>query len=616
MNEVFKLLGSIVIKNEEANTAIDETTQKAKDLGDELDNAGTSADTMSGKIDANSKFGTAAVFMGNMLTTLATEAGKLVTNLAKAGIGLASDMEQNIGGVETLFGGASETVFKNADNAYKTAGMSANKYMETVTAFAAALMQSVETEEEAAKIADMAIIDMSDNANKMGTDMASIQNAYQGFAKQNFTMLDNLKLGYGGTKEEMERLLADAEKLSGQDYDISSLSDIFSAIHDIQTEMGIAGTTAEEASTTLSGSAASAKAAWDNFLSNTMVTVIPKITELTNRIMTWAEQNPETVQKFADAIKGFASISLDAVTGALMWMLENGEEIGAVIMGIATALTVGAIAAHPYATAIAAVAAGLAWLTSEEGKQKRSYDHFFDGHDQAALDALQRWVEAKRALKEADDTYQMNVSDEEYDALVDAADAAAQKVNELDEALIGLYNEWRSGQENGLEYLDVPMKAADDAESSLQTEVDGMNIESLVKMVADTSGLYAAVNATNLTAYVNLQPTGTLSSATQVDGSHASGLDDVPFDGYIARLHKGEAVLNSTNAEAWRSGGMGSTDRLEAMMSQLLTLTQQMVSNTAGGKQGVLDSGVLVGQLAPALDTQLGTISSRKGRRN
>ena len=161
---------------------------------------------------------------------------------------------------------AQSIALENASNAYKTAGLSANEYMETVTSFAASLKQSTENEVEAAKAADQAVIDMSDNANKMGTSMESIQNAYQGFAKQNYTMLDNLKLGYGGTKEEMQRLLSDAEKLTGIKYDINNLSDVYSAIHVIQTELGITGTTAKEASTTISGSANAMKAAWSNLM--------------------------------------------------------------------------------------------------------------------------------------------------------------------------------------------------------------------------------------------------------------------------------------------------------------------------------------------------------------
>ena len=190
-----------------------------------------------------------------------------VAALGTACINAYADYEQLVGGVETLFKDSAETIHSFADNAYKTAGLSANEYMETVTSFSASLLQSLDGDtEKAAAAADLAITDMADNANKMGTAMESIQDAYQGFAKQNYTMLDNLKLGYGGTKEEMQRLLADAEKLSGVKYDLSSYADIVEAIHVIQTEMGITGTTAKEASTTIQGSVASMKAAWANLM--------------------------------------------------------------------------------------------------------------------------------------------------------------------------------------------------------------------------------------------------------------------------------------------------------------------------------------------------------------
>ncbi len=190
-----------------------------------------------------------------------------IAALGTACINAYADYEQLVGGVETLFKDSADLVQSYADNAYKTAGLSANAYMETVTSFSASLLQSLGGDTEAAaKAADRAIIDMADNANKMGTSMELIQNAYQGFAKQNYTMLDNLKLGYGGTKEEMQRLLQDAEKLSGIKYDISSFADITEAIHVIQTEMGITGTTALEASTTIQGSIASMKASWTNLM--------------------------------------------------------------------------------------------------------------------------------------------------------------------------------------------------------------------------------------------------------------------------------------------------------------------------------------------------------------
>ena len=194
-------------------------------------------------------------------------ASTAVIGLGKQAVDAYGNYEQLVGGVETLFKENASTVIKNASNAYKTAGMSANAYMETVTSFSASLLQSVGGDTvKASEMADMAITDMSDNANKMGTSIEMIQNAYQGFAKQNYTMLDNLKLGYGGTKSEMERLLADAQAISGIQYDISSYADVVDAIHVIQTEMGITGTTAKEASSTIQGSISAMSGAWQNLL--------------------------------------------------------------------------------------------------------------------------------------------------------------------------------------------------------------------------------------------------------------------------------------------------------------------------------------------------------------
>ena len=225
--------------------------------------------------------------------------------LGTASVNSYADLEQNVGGIETLFKGSADKVIKNAENAYKTAGMSANQYMETVTSFSASLLQSLGGDtEKAADVADMALTDMSDNANKMGTSMELIQNAYQGFAKQNYTMLDNLKLGYGGTQEEMQRLLKDAEKLTGVKYDINNLSDVYNAIHAIQENLGITGTTAKEASATISGSISSMKAAFDNFLngSGTMDQLVETgITAIQNIVNAVGQLLPQLMQSLSDA---------------------------------------------------------------------------------------------------------------------------------------------------------------------------------------------------------------------------------------------------------------------------------------------------------------------------
>lgn len=229
-------------------------TRQIDELGDKLSSGMKKGLDVAAKIGKVAAAGVAAATAG-------------VAALTKEAMVQYSEYEQLVGGVETLFKESADTVMGYAENAYKTAGLSANEYMNTVTSFSASLLQSLDNDTaQAAEKANLAITDMADNANKMGTAMESIQNAYQGFAKQNYTMLDNLKLGYGGTKEEMERLLEDAGKLSGIKYDISSFSDIVDAIHVVQTELGITGTTAKEAATTIQGSINATKSAWANLL--------------------------------------------------------------------------------------------------------------------------------------------------------------------------------------------------------------------------------------------------------------------------------------------------------------------------------------------------------------
>ena len=293
-----------------------------------------------------SKIGSIA---GAALTGVTAAVGGAATALA--GLGTASvnsyaDLEQNIGGIETLFKGSADKVIKNAENAYKTAGMSANQYMETVTGFSASLLQSLGGDtEKAADVADMALTDMADNANKMGTSMESIQYAYQGFAKQNYTMLDNLKLGYGGTKEEMQRLLADAQKLTGVKYDISNLSDVYNAIHVIQQNLGITGTTAKEAASTITGSVSSMKAAFDNLLNgsgtidqliNTGLTAIQNIVNAAGKLL------PDLIQSIANATPQIVSTLNTIFPQILNLIMENAptilNSIGQVLMALSTTL--------------------------------------------------------------------------------------------------------------------------------------------------------------------------------------------------------------------------------------------------------------------------------------
>lgn len=285
--------------------------------------------------------------------------GKVKGLIATAGLGKVlaeaiqdgGAMEQSLGGIETLFKNSADTVIKNAEKAYITAGMSANTYMETVTSFSASLLQGLSgNTAKAAKIADMAMTDMSDNANKMGTDMQSIQNAYQGFAKQNYTMLDNLKLGYGGTKTEMKRLLKDAQKLSGVKYDIKNLSDVYSAIHVIQKEMGITGTTAKEASSTLQGSFASMKAAASDLMANLALgrDIGPSLQALSSTVFTYLGN---LLPAIGQILKGIPDILVEALSMAVRGLNIAGDNAGAIAqegVAIAIKLAEAVVSAAPY----------------------------------------------------------------------------------------------------------------------------------------------------------------------------------------------------------------------------------------------------------------------------
>lgn len=364
---IFELFGKIGIDNKSANKAIDETTGKAEGAHGKL----------------------SAVF--GKIGQLATKAGKVMATGLAIGItalaGLTgaatkhyAEYEQLVGGVETLFGAGgksleeyAQSVGKSVDEAsgeynklmnaqedllnkskiaYKTAGLSANQYMETATSFSASLIQSVGGDtEKAAKLADQAIIDMSDNANKMGTSMESIQNAYQGFAKQNYTMLDNLKLGYGGTKEEMQRLLDDAEKISGIKYDISSFADVTEAIHVMQEKMGIAGTTSKEAASTISGSIGMVKAAWENFLTGmadpdqdfeglvgalvdsidiALGNIIPRLVEALPRLIQGLSQVIQTLAEYLPSI--LSALLPGLITGATELLGALGSALPSLFM--------------------------------------------------------------------------------------------------------------------------------------------------------------------------------------------------------------------------------------------------------------------------------------------
>lgn len=372
MTELFTLLGKVAVDTQEANESLDDTVDKAEKSEGKLSSIG---EKIGNGLQKLAKAG--AVVLAATATVVATA----LVSLSTKAVQCYADYEQLVGGVETLFGAggqsieeyadsvgksvddvsaeynnlmkAQDAVIDHANKAYETAGLSANAYMETVTSFSAALISSLDGDTvKAAEVADKAIVDMSDNANKMGSSMESIQNAYQGFAKQNYTMLDNLKLGYGGTKEEMQRLLDDAGKLANQKFDLSSYADIVEAIHVVQENMGIAGTTSKEAATTIQGSIGMMKAAWENFLTgmadpeqdfdallgnlvDSVVTVadnlIPRITALLPRLVSGlsrvaqilAGYIPDMVQQLLPALLDGVGVVMVELTKAIPAVLQT-----------------------------------------------------------------------------------------------------------------------------------------------------------------------------------------------------------------------------------------------------------------------------------------------------
>lgn len=395
-----------------ANAQIDANEQALQEDGKTVVDTAEKHEGAMSKIGAASKAGLGAATdaLKGLATATAAAVGAAtvaVAGLVKESVAGYGEFEQLIGGVETLFGAGGKSleeyaqsvgksvgevereyiglnhaqgmVFENAANAFKTAGLSANEYMETVTSSAASLVSSLNGDTEAAAIlADLAITDMADNANKMGSSMESIQNAYQGFAKQNYTMLDNLKLGYGGTKEEMQRLLADAEKISGQKFDLSSYADVVEAIHVVQTEMGITGTTAAEASQTIEGSVTAMKTAWQNLvvglasdnqdIDQLVTNLVDSAATALGNIIPVAET---TLGQLGPALQTMLPMVAEVVPGVIETVLpqlvEGGTQLlGALVQGMtASQPAVSAAAAQLVALLISGLEAGLPKIEQE-----------------------------------------------------------------------------------------------------------------------------------------------------------------------------------------------------------------------------------------------------------
>ncbi len=494
------------------------------------------------------KVGSAASTVGKGIFTVATNVAKVSVAATTAGAtaisaltGLAinsyADYEQLVGGVETLYKTSADKVQQYAADAYKTAGLSANEYMNTATTFAAALVSSLGGDtEQAAELANTAIGDMSDNANKMGTDMESIQNAYNGFSKQNYTMLDNLKLGYGGTKQEMQRLLDDANKLNAAQgnytkYSIDSYADVVSAIHDVQNAMGITGTTSKEASTTIQGSVNATKSAWSN-----LVTGI-------------ADDNAnfeQLISNFVDSATTAASNILPRIEAALNGAAKLIESLVPPIMAelpslIETVLPqLAQSAVNIVQTLVTGISANAAQLIDSAIQIITVLGNgIYQMLPTVAQSALQIVLTLVSKLNEnlpqmLDTAGHMLIAFVEgvSEHLPDIMLAAASIV----ETLLTYF----------IEHLpDIVEGAMQMGDAVIDGIIDGISAawDSLVSWF---NGLWDNLFG-NRSVNVDVNSSGT-------DGSHAGGLDYVPYNNYVANLHRGEMVLTSEEATHYRKG--------------------------------------------------------------
>ena len=467
--DIFKLVGRVMVDSRDAQDSIAKTDSKALGM----------AKTLGKGITTAAKWGAA----------LAGAATTAAVAISKQAIEAYAEYEQLVGGVETLFKTSSDKVMEYAENAYKTAGLSANEYMESVTSFSASLLASLDGDTaKAAKYADRAITDMADNANKMGTDIKSIQTAYQGFAKQNYTMLDNLKLGYGGTKTEMERLIKDASRMKdvqqklGVTVDESSLSfaNIVNAISVVQSSMGIMGATAEEASTTIEGSVNAMKSAWKNLLVGI------------------ADDNAD----FKTLVNNFVDSAITAGDN-LIPRLET------VLDGLGTLITTGSETILPKVIDI-------------------------------LMDNLPSLIDAG-----------INLALALLDALFDPENVYKTIYGAIDLLL---------------SVTESISDAANSAEG--QNAIDALG-SAIARAIWDAIKKHFVRNREKF--YEQQEEDygiNSLFSQIRSDGKHASGLTYVPYDGYVAELHRGEMVVPANKANEMRSDS--GNDNNEYLLRQIL----------------------------------------------
>lgn len=510
-----------------------------------LKNAKSSASGLTGLFG---KVGSAASTVGKGIFNVATNVAKVSVAATTAGAAAVSalttlavnsyaDYEQLVGGVETLYKTSADKVQQYAADAYKTAGLSANEYMNTATTFAASLVSSLGGDtEQAAELANTAISDMSDNSNKMGTAMSSIQDAYNGFAKQNYTMLDNLKLGYGGTKTEMQRLLDDANKLNAAqgnytNYTINSYADVVSAIHDVQNAMGITGTTSKEASTTIQGSVNATKSAWSN-----LVTGI-------------ADDNAnfgQLISNFVDSATTAASNIIPRIEVALNGAAKLIESLVPPIMAelpslIETVLPqLAQSAVNIVQTLVTGISANAAQLIDSAIQIITVLGNgIYQMLPTVAQSALQIILTLVSKLNEnlpqmLDTAGQMLIAFVEgvSEHLPDIMLAAASIV----ETLLTYF----------IEHLpDIVEGAMQMGNAVIDGIIDGISA-AWDGLVSWFNGLWDSLFG-NRSVNVDVNSSGTT-------GGRAGGLDYVPYNNYVAALHRGEMVLTADEADSYRRG--------------------------------------------------------------
>ena len=528
--DVYNLVATISLDTNDYEKKLEETKNSTSKLGSFLGKIGS----------VSSKIGKGLFNMATSVASVSVAAASAGEAAISALTGLAvnsyADYEQLVGGVETLYKLSADKVQQYAADAYKTAGLSANAYMEQATTFAAALVSSLGGDTDAAAdLANTAISDMSDNTNKMGSSMESIQNAYNGFSKQNYTMLDNLKLGYGGTKSEMERLIDDANKLNEAqgnytNYTIDSYADIVSAIHDVQNEMGITGTTSKEAATTIQGSVGSVRAAWANLVTGV------------------ADENSNLVRlisDFVDSATTAASNIIPRIEIALNGAAKLIENLVPPIMAELPAL-------------IETVLPQLA---------------------QSAINIVQTLVAeiSANAARLMDSAVQIItvLSNGIYQMLPTVAKSALQvimtlvsKLNENLPQMLDTAGRMLIAFVEGIsKHLpDIMLAAASIVETLLTYFVEHLPdiIDGAMQMGgAVIDGIISGISAAwdSLVNWFNGLWDSLFNNRTvkvgvnsSTDGSHAGGLDYVPYNNYVANLHRGEMVLTAKEANSYRKG--------------------------------------------------------------